>query len=65
MKVHYCAFCGKSESVVGHLVRGPADTNICNECVELCNDVIAKKMESHPRPLSEFIAELRDQEPRS
>lgn len=36
-----CSFCGKPQSQVKRLVAGP-DVYICNECVELCQDVIAE-----------------------
>jgi ClpX C4-type zinc finger protein/glyoxalase superfamily protein len=38
----YCSFCGKSQHEVSALVAGPA-VFICDECVGLCNDVIADK----------------------
>lgn len=36
-----CSFCGKSQSQVKRLVAGP-DVYICNECIELCQDVISE-----------------------
>ena len=38
----YCSFCGKSQHEVQALVAGPAIC-VCDECVGLCNDVIADK----------------------
>jgi len=35
----YCSFCGKSQHEVRKLIAGP-ETFICNECVELCGDII-------------------------
>lgn len=35
-----CSFCGKSQEVVKKLVAGP-DVYICDECIELCNEIIA------------------------
>ena len=35
-----CSFCGKSASMVERLIAGPAGTYICNECVDLCNDIL-------------------------
>ena len=34
-----CSFCGKSQSKVKKLIAGP-NTYICNECVDLCNDIL-------------------------
>ena len=36
-----CSFCGKSASMVERLIAGPAGTYICNECVHLCQEIIA------------------------
>jgi hypothetical protein len=36
----HCSFCGKSQTDVEKLIAGPI-VFICNECVEICNDVIA------------------------
>lgn len=41
-----CAFCGKTQEEVRKLIAGPA-TFICDECVELCMDII---QEEHKRP---------------
>ena len=38
-KVLYCSFCGKSQHEVKKLIAGPS-VFICDECVELCNDII-------------------------
>jgi ATP-dependent Clp protease ATP-binding subunit ClpX len=37
-----CSFCGKSQKQVSKLVAGPG-VYICNECVELCVQIIAKE----------------------
>ena len=36
-----CSFCGKSQEQVQRLIAGPAGVYICQECVALCNDIIA------------------------
>ena len=38
-----CSFCGKSQEEVKKLIAGPA-VYICDECIELCNDIIAEEM---------------------
>jgi ATP-dependent Clp protease ATP-binding subunit ClpX len=40
-KTLYCSFCFKSQRQVRTLVSGPAGIFICDECVELCNEVVA------------------------
>ena len=37
-----CSFCGKSQREVTKLIAGPT-VYICNECIELCNDIIAEE----------------------
>jgi ATP-dependent protease Clp ATPase subunit len=41
-KLLYCSFCGKSQHEVRKLIAGPS-VFICDECVDLCNDIIAGK----------------------
>lgn len=40
----FCSFCGKSQSEVKKLIAGPS-VYICDECIELCNDIIAEEYE--------------------
>jgi ATP-dependent Clp protease ATP-binding subunit ClpX len=40
----YCSFCGKSQHEVRKLIAGPS-VFICDECVELCNDIIREELE--------------------
>jgi hypothetical protein len=39
-----CSFCGKSQKEVRKLIAGPS-VYICDECVELCNDIITEEFE--------------------
>jgi ATP-dependent Clp protease ATP-binding subunit ClpX len=39
-----CSFCGKSQDEVKKLIAGPT-VYICDECIELCNDIIAEEFE--------------------
>ncbi|MGB5338179.1 MAG: ClpX C4-type zinc finger protein, partial [Gammaproteobacteria bacterium] len=56
-KLLYCSFCGKSQHEVRKLIAGPS-VFVCDECVELCNDIIREEMqektsnggESLPKP---------------
>ncbi len=64
----YCSFCGKSQKEVRKLIAGPT-VYICNECIELCNEIIAdeeakegvlkKRNSSLPPPpqIKEFLDE--------
>ncbi len=44
MDTLFCSFCGKSQGEVKKLIAGPA-VYICDECVALCNDIIAEEVE--------------------
>jgi len=63
----YCSFCGKSQHEVRKLIAGPT-VFICDECVELCNDIIREETKAGltgrkegevPSP-SEICATLND-----
>jgi ATP-dependent Clp protease ATP-binding subunit ClpX len=41
----YCSFCGKSQHQVSKLIAGPT-VYICNECVELCMDIVSEENKS-------------------
>src|SRR6201982_2049844 len=43
-KILYCSFCGKSQHEVRKLIAGPS-VFVCDECVELCNDIIREELE--------------------
>ncbi len=47
-----CSFCGKSQNQVQKLIAGPG-AYICNECIELCNEIIAEEIieEEIPEPI--------------
>ena len=63
-----CSFCGKDQTQVKRLIAGPG-VYICNECVDLCNDVLGEEMyESAPEeylpetiPSPKAIKEYMDQ----
>lgn len=49
-----CSFCGKSQKQVQQLIAGPG-VYICDECVELCNEIIEERMaESSADGVAEF-----------
>lgn len=64
-----CSFCGKTEDQVNKLIAGPGGAYICDECVDLCSEIIAEEM-SHdaeedlgevnlmkPKEIHEFLDE--------
>ena len=42
-----CSFCNKSQTEVQKIIAGHKNVAICNECVEVCNDILA---DSQDRP---------------
>ncbi len=44
-----CSFCRKAQGDVSKLIAGPDRIFICNECVAICNDIIAEKGKPKPR----------------
>ncbi|WP_156759651.1 ATP-dependent Clp protease ATP-binding subunit ClpX [Microbacterium karelineae] len=65
-----CSFCGKSQKQVQQLIAGPG-VYICDECVELCNEIIEERMAESagdgevaefdlpkPREIFDFLAEF-------
>ena len=46
-----CSFCGKAQEDVHRIIAGPG-VNICNECVELCREIIEEDAEAEPIDLS-------------
>lgn len=53
IKTLYCSFCFKSQHHVKKLISGPASIFICDECVDLCNNVIADRSVNAPKAPSD------------
>ena len=49
-----CSFCGKSQRHVRKLIAGPG-VYICDECIELCNEIIAEELEGDNSPGLEVL----------
>ncbi len=66
-KLLYCSFCGKSQHEVRKLIAGPS-VFICDECVDLCNDIIREEVQeaqaessAHKSPSPKEISGILDQ----
>jgi ATP-dependent Clp protease ATP-binding subunit ClpX len=53
-KLLYCSFCGKSQHEVRKLIAGPS-VFICDECVELCNDIIREELEERSEHIGDQL----------
>ena len=51
-KLLHCNFCGKSQHEVRKLIAGPS-VYVCDECVELCNDIIREELQESTEESSE------------
>ena len=40
IKMHRCSFCGKSEKQVSRIITGPDGVCICDQCIEICADMV-------------------------
>ena len=38
-----CSFCGKKQAEVSKLISGPGKVHICNECIDLCNEILVEE----------------------
>jgi hypothetical protein len=67
-----CSFCGKRQEQVQRLIAGPGGVHICDECIRLCNEILAAERSTmpiqpveptqaagHPRPMPRWQRLLR------
>src|SRR5687768_1732881 len=45
---YHCSFCGKNQDQVRRLIAGPGAVYICDECVELCREIIDEESNAQP-----------------
>ncbi|MBZ0224139.1 MAG: ATP-dependent Clp protease ATP-binding subunit ClpX [Dokdonella sp.] len=58
-KILYCSFCGKSQHEVRKLIAGPS-VFICDECVDLCNDIIREELEDKTQSTRSSLPKPRE-----
>jgi hypothetical protein len=56
-----CSFCGKDQATVKKLIAGPA-VAICNECVALCDGILAQSPDAEPAPPFDVATHFRSLE---
>ena len=54
-----CSFCGKAQDQVRKLVAGPG-VYICDECIELCNEIIEEEFSGEEEPAMENILKPKE-----
>jgi ATP-dependent Clp protease ATP-binding subunit ClpX len=54
---YHCSFCGKNQDQVKRLIAGPGAVYICDECVELCREIIDEEVSGaiHPKAASQRV----------
>ena len=58
-----CSFCGKTQSQVRRLIAGPNGAYICDECIEVCAEIIDEELEyDEINPIAEEINLLKPEE---
>jgi len=46
--IYYCSFCGKSQNELDQIIAGPAPHDICNECVDICVEIVYENNHTLP-----------------
>ena len=54
-----CSFCNKTEDQVHKLIAGPNGVYICDECVEICSEIIEEEMDEEYTPDGEYAINLQ------
>ncbi len=57
-----CSFCGKAEDQVRRMINGPSGVNICEDCIQICSEIIAEENEEEDAASVEGINLLKPQE---
>ena len=57
-----CSFCGKALAQVQKLIAGPNGAYICDECINICNEIIEEEMEYEDAPVYDEINLLKPEE---
>ena len=52
---YHCSFCGKNQEQVKRLIAGPGAVYICDECVDLCSEIIAEEAGTTPATRSASV----------
>ena len=53
-----CSFCGKTQDQVRKLIAGTNNVYICDECIELCGEILDEELADYEEPVSEEFGEI-------
>ena len=53
-----CSFCNKSQEQVRKMVAGPSGIYICDECVEICNEIVTEELEDYDDEVADIDINL-------
>lgn len=56
MSTQYCSFCHRSQDEIQRLIAGPDGVNICDECVQLCAEILREEAMAQEAPKAQAIA---------
>ena len=58
-----CSFCGKTQAQVRKLIAGPNGAYICDECIEVCAEIVEEELDyQEPESVTEEINLLKPEE---
>ena len=59
-----CSFCNKSQDQVKKMIAGPAGVYICDECIEICSDILEEEFDQHTEDTAEATPDFKLLKPR-
>ena len=57
---YHCSFCGKNQDQVKRLIAGPGAVYICDECVDLCREIITEEARNTDRPAARTAGQVSE-----
>ena len=59
-----CSFCNKSQDQVKKIIAGPAGVYICDECIEICSDILEEEFDQDTEDNAEATPDFKLLKPR-
>ena len=54
-----CSFCNKSQDQVKKMIAGPAGVYICDECIEICSDILEEEFDQDTEDTAEATPDFK------